>query len=758
MLNIKSTIVIAPNSGFCFGVTNAIKLAKRASGVYAGKKIATLGRLIHNDLVVSDLKKQGVDCFENIKDFKAGDVCIIRSHGVGKKEIEFLQERGVTIIDATCPFVKKIHDIVDKEYSNGKQIIILGKDGHPEVEGINGWCGGTGVVVGGENEVEEKIRQMRNKANKTNCGLDMGGEEMRQMRNKANKANCGLDMGLDGDGVGSKVILDNSQINQKTKYCVVVQTTFDVESYKKTVKKISQKLVDLVEFNKTICYTTHTRQVEAHKLSQKSDIVLVLGSKNSSNTIKLFDIAKLNCTNTYLISSVDELSKVKKNKNPALILILAGASTPNELIVEVKTKVAQKFEAEIQNADFLEAMQAESQVSLREGSRVKGTVISADAKGVSVNISTKKDGFIPAEEASLEGYDPLNFPIGAEVDAVVVTTKSNDFGCIILSRRTIELAEEGDKLVETIRDGGIFEIMIQKETNGGLLSKLGTYTVFVPASQIREGFVKDLKQFANKPMRLTAIEVDDKKKKIVASAKKIIVEEKKAREEVFWSAVQPDVIVTGKVKRITNFGAFVAVDGFDCLVHITDISWNKLKSAEEILKIGKSYDFLVLSVDKERGRVSLSYKALQPHPFEAFMEKYPIGTKTSGKITSIVPFGAFVEVAEGIEGLVHVSEASHTFIKSVSEINKVGDTVDVIVKDIDTDNRKITLSIKACNPEGAEGVEGQEEAGETKAKKAKGDKAGKNKSGASSEGTGSEWAEEVHSNPLAALLKDIDVE
>lgn len=373
-----------------------------------------------------------------------------------------------------------------------------------------------------------------------------------------------------------------------------------------------------------------------------------------------------------------------------------------------------------------------------------------------MNIGGKKDGLVPKEEVSMDGtYNPADFAEGAEVEAIIIAKQDTESGCVLLSKKRVDQIKEGDKIVETIRDGAIFELLADKVTKGGLLGKLGTYTVFIPASQIREGFVKDLKQYVGKKLRLTALEIedDDKRHKIVASQRKVLEEERKRREDIFWANVQPNVIVNGKVKRVTNFGAFVSVDGFDCLAHIVDLSWNHIKKVEDVLTIGESYDFLVLSVDREKNRVSLGYKQLQPHPFVKCLEEHPVGSICRGKVMSIVPFGAFVQIAPDIEGLVHVSEAAHNFVKNINEVVKVGDEIDVMVLAADEATRKITLSIKACVPEEPKPQQEvpQNEPEPKAEKKAKHPKSEKQETAES----GSEWNEDIINNPFADLLKDL---
>ncbi|MCL2062270.1 MAG: bifunctional 4-hydroxy-3-methylbut-2-enyl diphosphate reductase/30S ribosomal protein S1 [Firmicutes bacterium] len=681
--------------GFCFGVQNAVNLAMRAAKEHPDKKVYTLGKLIHNETVTEKLAALGAAEAQSPLDIENGAVVIIRSHGVGRDVLEQLQQKDAVIIDATCPFVKKIQDKAREYHAKGFQIVILGEKGHPEVIGINGWCGGQAVIINSEAQAEA--------------------------------------------------------LSAYENVCVVAQTTFSAERYNAIVKIIQKLQHKSVEIFDTICYTTYARQKEAYTIAKECDAVLVLGSQKSSNTLKLFDICKSVCERSYRISQASEIKKIKFKASDK-IGIVAGASTPEELITEVVELMSGKFKSEVQNAEFMEALE-ESPVALREGKRIKGTVIMADEKGVSVNIGHKKDGFIPNDEASLGAYDPEEFVAGAEVEALIVSTKANESGCIMLSKKSVDAAKEGDRQVEIIRNGEPFELVMEKDTKGGLLSKLGNYTVFVPASQVRESFVKDLKQFAGKSLRLTAIEIDDQKRRIVASARKLTEEERKAREEIFWNAVKPDVIVNGKVKRITNFGAFVSVDGFDCLAHITDLSWNRLKSADDVVKIGQSYDFLVLSADRERGRVSLSYRLLQAHPFDVCIEKYPVGSKLKGKVMSILPFGAFVEIEAGVEGLVHVSEAAHNYVKSVSEVVKAGDEVEVMVLSIDPDHKKINLSIKACLPDDGTAEDGART--EDGAQKGKGAKKGSKKKGSE---PGAEWVEDASNNPFAELLQDLEVE
>lgn len=686
-------IKIGENAGFCFGVKNAVELAFKTAK--EKNNIYTFGKLIHNEIVTASLSECGVKSEDNPQNIPDDSAVIIRSHGASKKVFDILKQKNIQIIDATCPYVKKIHTRVSEYYQKGYQIVILGERNHPEVIGINGWCEDSAVIIGSESDCNEL------------------------------------------------------KLSKNT--CVVSQTTFSVDKYN-TIKKIITKLASkTLEIFDTICYTTNKRQTEAKNISKECDVMLVLGSENSSNTTKLLAICKENCKESYLIQSVLDYKKNKINIKPnCTVGIVAGASTPPELIMEVK--VLMSSQENVSMSEFESAIEGLGK-NLREGAIVTGTVIEATKHGIKLNIGQKKDGFIDAEDVEVDGnYNPSNYTAGTNVEAKIIKINCQDTGCIILSKKKLDQIREGNKQVETIRNGEVFELKIEREVKSGIVGSMGTYGVFIPASQIREAFVKDLKSYVGKTLRLTALEINDDTQRIVASARKLVEEERKERESVFWSHVKQDVIVSGKVKRITNFGAFVSVDGFDCLAHIVDLSWDRIKTVDEVLTVGETYDFLVTKVDKEANRVSLSYKLLQPHPFEACLKEHPIGSVTKGKVVSIMPFGAFVELQKGIEGLVHVSEAAHTFIKDIKEVVKVGDEVDVKVLNADPSTKRITLSIKATLPEPEKTAEEVENDADAKPRKSSAKKATTSK-----EEKG--WSDEdTANNPFAELLQGVEVD
>ena len=693
-------ITTAKHSGFCFGVKEAVAVAER----YAKGGAYCLGKIIHNDEVVRRLESEGLRMVENLDSVEDGAVVIIRSHGVGKSVYDKMRAKRLEVVDTTCPFVKKIHRLVEEHEKNGSRIVIIGKRNHPEVIGIGGWCENRADVIESVEELDKLI----------------------------------------------------GSLSCDEKVCFVAQTTFSRKKYDEIVKKIPISRLKTVEIFDTICYTTTERQIEAMDLASVNDKVLVVGSKNSSNTTKLFETCKAIQPDTYHIERTTDLKNIVFNPGDR-IAIVAGASTPKELIVEVKGYMSENFEdVSKEFKDYLD----ESFVQYNDGMRIKGTVIHANEDGIKVNIGGKKDGFIKKDEVSVGGdYNPADYPEGTAIEAIIINKSDADSGCVLLSKKKVDKIKEGDKIVETVRGGDVFELDGIRAIKGGLLGHLGTYSVFVPASQIRERgtYVKELKNYENKKLRLSAIEIDDEKREIVARQRKVLEAERKEKEDMFWDNVRPNVIVSGVVKRAANFGAFVSVDGIDCLAHIGDLSWTRIKSVDEVLEIGKTYDFLVLSADREKGRVSLGYKQLQNHPFVSAMEKHPIGSVVKGKVTSVMPFGAFVEIEHGIEGLVHVSEAAHSFVKNINEVVKVGDEVEVKVLAYDEPNKRVTLSIKACleAPAPVEKPEKPQEEADTDSKAEK--KAQRKPKAEKQAEDHSEWSENTSNNPLADLLKGLDI-
>lgn len=495
------------------------------------------------------------------------------------------------------------------------------------------------------------------------------------------------------------------------------------------------------------------KQDEARALAEKSDAVLVLGSRTSANTKRLYEVAKEVNPNTFFAQDANEaLNQTKFIKDFQSVSIVAGASTPPWLIQEVtrlmsetQKNAVETVETEVKNeatlqeqpveekepttmADLLKSATSVGYTNYKVGKRIKGKVISAGDSGIYVAIGGKKDGFIDKSEASLDGnYNPADFKEGDEIQATILAVNKE---YVSLSKKDVDTVRLEEAEAEKALAQGEFSLTMTEVVKGGLRGRLGQYTIFVPASQIRMGYVSNLEDYKGKTLRLTLMppkekenteaegeetaQSEDKPQKksryLFASQRIILEREKKEKEDLFWDNIHVHDIVTGKVKRFTQFGAFVNVRGFDCLAHISELSWNKITDPSTVLTIGESYDFVVLKMDRETGKISLGYKQLQKKPYEVAAEKFPVGTVIKGKVERIFPYGAFVSIDDGVDGLVHVSQISHNWIKDANEALTVGQEVEA--KIIGFDDNRITLSIKELlpAPEETQATEGQEEA------------------------------------------------
>ena len=678
-------VKLASHAGFCSGVKNAVDMAISLAEKYG--KIYTLGALVHNENVTDYLNRKGAVCLleEDWKSLKKGDIALIRAHGVTKETEEDLKSRGVVIFDATCPVVKRNQNIAAERAQSGDEIIIVGDKKHDEVVGVASYAG-------------------------DKCRVVADGEELK---------------------------IDENPTSILFQTTILPEKFAKIEEFAKNFEKNHHNLVGI--FN-TICYTTKVKQDEARALAENSDAVLVLGSRTSANTRRLYEVAKEVNPNTFFAQDANEaLNQTKFIKDIQSVSIVAGASTPPWLIQEVtrlmsetQKNAVETVETEVKNeatlqeqpvaeekepttmADLLKSATSVGYTNYKVGKRIKGKVISAGDSGIYVAIGGKKDGFIDKSEASLDGnYNPADFKEGDEIQATILAVNKE---YVSLSKKEVDAVRLEEEEAEKALAQGEFSLTMTEVVKGGLRGRLGQYTIFVPASQIRMGYVSNLEDYKGKTLRLTLMppkekenteaegeetaQAEDKPQKksryLFASQRIILEREKKEKEDMFWNNIHVHDIVTGKVKRFTQFGAFVNVRGFDCLAHISELSWNKITDPSTVLTIGESYDFVVLKMDRETGKISLGYKQLQKKPYEVAAEKFPVGTVIKGKVERIFPYGAFVSIDDGVDGLVHVSQISHNWIKDANEALTVGQEVEA--KIIGFDDNRITLSIKELLP------------------------------------------------------------
>lgn len=637
-------VIIAKNNGFCRGVRHAVDTAMNIDpqGVYL------LGEIIHNKSVMDDIKARGIKVVETLSEVPDGSTVIFRSHGVPPSIYKECDKRKIKYVDCTCVFVNNTQMIVKRAHEEGKLVVICGEPTHPEVIGLYGWCDGNALIYNDENADFSVLK----------------GKEV----------------------------------------CLVAQTTFSVEKFDKIIKIISNLCEKSVAVFKTICYTTIGRQKEAEQLSSECDAMIVLGGLNSSNTNKLYSICKSNCKNVIRLADAKSFCYDDiKNKNFNKVGIVSGASTPDEQTREVLLKMEEKsteVNATNSMADVVAKIDNESKFV--RGQIVTATISDATEDGLQILLPfSKKEILLSKNELDCESYSQEEYAkkIGESIDLLVVEVKPS----LKLSEKLIKQRAEEEALIATIESGKDFTVECTGFNKGGLTGRVGTYSVFVPAKEIRTGYVQDLSKYVGKQLRLRLIEIKkDRKKEIIASQRVILQEERDAREAAkaakdaeFFDAISEGDIVEGKVERVTNFGAFVSVGGFDCLAHISDLSWTGCKAVTDVIEIGKMYQFKILKIDREAKKVSIGYKQLQPQPWDLAGDKYNEGDVIHGKVVRIVPFGAFVEVEKGIDGLVHVSQISHERIETPATVLNVGDEVDAKIIHFDPVAKRLNLSIKA---------------------------------------------------------------
>ena len=685
-------VIVAQNSGFCSGVRRAVEtaLSLKGEGLYA------LGEIVHNPEVVARIAASGIRTVSSPEEVPAGATLIIRSHGVGRAVFEECARRGIRVVDCTCPFVRRTQKIIAAGSRAGKVIAIAGQLGHPETQGLLGWAEGECHVFSSEHD----------------------------------------DFTLLSD---KEVIL-------------VAQTTFSEESFYKIAEILRNRCQKTVEIFKTICYTTVQRQKEAFRIAKLCDAVLVIGGRNSSNTGKLYEIAKANCDH---VEWGEDASCFEYEQffNFERVGIIAGASTPDWQTQEVLFKMEEN-NAEVQATtmqDVVEGLGKEERY--KRGQLLSVRIVSATDEGVYVSASGKLEILLPKEELDCEEYSREAYAakVGEEIRVMVTEISPK----VKLSEKMVKKLEEEEALLKEIEAGKEFSVVCTGYNKGGLTAEFGTYPVFVPAKEIRTGYVRDLEKYTGKKLRLRALEIRKERRKEIIASQRVIIEEEKAareaakaeREEAFLNSIQEGDIVEGKVERVASFGAFVSVNGFDCLAHISDLSWSGVKNVADVLEIGKRYQFKVLAVNRELKRVSLGYKQLQPQPWDLAAEKYAVGDVVHGKVVRIVSYGAFVELEKGVDGLVHLSQISHEWLENPTSVLKVGEEVDVKILAFNPEEKRITLSIKALQPRPEQEPRAEREPREGRESRKANKKAGrKNNFYAEEEDEYREWKDEGFSS------------
>ena len=627
-------VILAKTAGFCFGVRRAVDMAYGLAGKH---KVYTYGPIIHNETVVDDLESKGVRVVHSIDEAVGlrGGTMIIRSHGASKNEINLLKQMGFEIVDATCPFVKKIHRIVEDYSGQGYGIVIIGSATHPEVQAISGWCKEPPVIIESVEEAE------------------------------------------------------NFSPDPDKKLCLVSQTTFNYNKFQLLVEIISKKGYDIRCLN-TICNATEERQSEARDIAGHVDAMIVIGGRQSSNTQKLYDICKNECKNTYYIQTLVDLD-LKTFESIGNVGITAGASTPNNIIEEVHTNMS-----EMGNEQSFEQMLEASLKTIRTGEVVEGTVIDVKEDEIILNIGYKADGIITRNEYSNTSNLDLRtvVNVGDTMQAKVLKVNDGE-GQVLLTYKRL-LAERGNKRIEEAYNNK--EVLTAKVANvleGGLSVVVEEARVFIPASLVSDTYEKNLSKYQDQEISFVITEFNPRKRRIIGDRKQLILAEKAQKQKELFEKINIGDTVEGRVKNVTDFGAFIDLGGADGLLHISEMSWGRVENPKKVLKVGDTLKVLIKDIQGEK--IALSLKFPETNPWLTAAEKYAVGNVVEGKVARMTDFGAFVELEPGVDALLHVSQISRDHVDKPSDVLSYGQVITAKVVDFNEESQKISLSMKALD-------------------------------------------------------------
>jgi len=634
------SIRVAESAGFCFGVNRAVELVERVAK--NGKRVATLGPIIHNRHAVAHFEQMGVRVIESPAEATDRDTVIIRSHGVTKAVQEELENTGAEVVDATCPFVKRIHGIVSKAEAEGALPVIIGTRSHPEVVGIAGWCSRCKIFESPE-EVENWVK--------------------------------------------------SGEIPADFPVYMVCQTT-STESLWKKCGEIAKKQFTNLKIFDTICKATEFRQSEAAQLSKNCQAMVVVGDTHSSNTGRLAMICREHCDRVVLVDNASELDPAFFS-GVADVGITAGASTPAWIIKEVNKTMSEITNVEAVEESFAELLE-QSIKTLNTGDKVTGIVTGIGTTEVQIDLGTKHAGYIPYDEVSA---DPTVKPedilkVGDEIEVFVVRVNDQEGTCQ-LSKKKLDGMKIWDDMATWCEEKTTVEGTITEENKGGLVANIKGIRVFIPASQSGVAKGGDMAGQVGKTVQLKITEVNRARRRVIGSIRAVSSESRKAAQEKIWNEIEVGAKYHGTVKSLTSYGAFVDIGGVDGMVHVSELSWNRIKTPADVVSVGDEIDVYVISFDPVKHKISLGYKTAEMNPWNQFMTKYSIGDVVDAKIVKLMTFGAFAEILPGVDGLIHISQISDKRIGKPEDVLAEGQEVQVKITDVDAENKRISLSIRA---------------------------------------------------------------
>lgn len=641
---------LARSAGFCYGVRRAVQMAEMAAE--EGRPCVMLGPIIHNRDVIAYLESIGVGLVDTPEEVPPGTAVLIRSHGEGRPVHEALARLGRPVIDATCPNVSRIHQIVSRAEEGGRQVLIIGTRTHPEVAAIAGWCRRPVVLEG----VAELSNWLETAPERRDIPLTM-----------------------------------------------VSQTTSTRFIWDSCVEKAKKECTNLKIFD-TICNATCKRQSEAQALAARSDAMVVIGGRESSNTKRLAELCGALCPMVVWIERAAELEPSNLCRK-ASIGITAGASTPEWIIKEVYDKMSdENIEIEESFAEMLE----KSIKTLNTGEKVTGVVTGITPTEIYVDLGTKHAGYIPVSELTDDPTAKVEdlVKIGDEIETYVMRVNDQE-GVVTLSKKRLDTVKSWDDIEQAREEHTTVEGVVTEENKGGVVVSIKGVRVFVPASQTGLPRETPMSQLLKQHVRLRITEVNRARRRVVGSIRAVEAEERAAKAAEVWANIEENKRYTGTVKSLTSYGAFVDIGGVDGMVHISELSWSRIKHPSEVVSVGDTVEVYVISFDKEK-KISLGMKDRSQNPWEVFTGKYQPGDVANVRVVKLMTFGAFAEVVPGVDGLIHISQIADHRIDKPGDVLSEGQMVDVKIIDIDYDNKKVSLSIRALLEGGDEPAESED--------------------------------------------------
>ena len=634
-------VIQAKSAGFCYGVERAVRLAEQTAREKGG--CVMLGSIIHNAHVVRELEQLGGRCVNSVEEIRPGDTVIIRSHGERKEVFDRLAEVVIQCVDATCPNVQRIQQLVAQADGEGRTPIIIGEEHHPEVIGVASWSGRSMIF-----ETPEKLQKW----------------------------------------------LDSAPENRHFPLTAVAQTTC-IRSLWETSSKILKKECTNAKLFDTICNATQRRQSEAAELAAMVDVMVVVGDRKSANTQHLTEICSERCPRVYQIEGASELEP-NFLKGCSVAGLTAGASTPASIIKEVNETMSEEIKNTEAMEESFEELLEKSFKTLNTGEKVTGIVTAIGPTEVQVDLGCKQAGYIAIDELSA---DPNVKPedvvkVGDEIETYIIRVNDVE-GYAMLSKKRLDAVKVWDDIAEACENKTTLEGKVTEENKGGIVVNVKGVRVFVPASQSGQPRGAELSEMIGQTVSLRITEVNRARRRVVGSIRAVQYEARQAAQAEIWNNIEVGKHYNGVVKSMTSYGVFVDIGGVDGMVHISELSWSRIKNPAEVVSVGDPLDVYVISFDPEKRKISLGVKDHSCNPWDKFMETYKVGDVANVRIVKLMAFGAFAEVVPGVDGLIHISQIADRRIEKPSDVLSEGQMVDAKITAIDEEKQKISLSIRA---------------------------------------------------------------